>query len=49
MKRDGVPAVAVVLRPQPGANQIAIADEMYRRLEVIRKDLPPDDRKSGGV
>ncbi len=42
MKRDGVPAVGVVLRPQPGANQIAIADEMYRRLEIIRKDLPPD-------
>jgi multidrug efflux pump len=42
MKRDGVPAVGVVLRPQPGANHIAIADEMYRRLEVIRKDLPPD-------
>ena len=42
MKRNGVPAVGVVLRPQPGANQIAIADEMYKRLELIRKDLPPD-------
>jgi multidrug efflux pump len=28
MKRDGVPAVGVVLRSQPGANHIAIADEM---------------------
>ena len=42
MKRDGLPAVALVLRPQPGANQIAIADELYRRLEVIRRDLPED-------
>jgi multidrug efflux pump len=42
MKRNGVPAVGVVLRPQPGANQIEIADEMYRRLELIKKDLPPD-------
>jgi multidrug efflux pump len=42
MKRNGVPAVGVVLRPQPGANQIEIADEMYKRLEQIRKDLPPD-------
>jgi multidrug efflux pump len=42
MKQNGVPAVALVLRPQPGANQVAIADEMYRRLELIRKDLPPD-------
>jgi len=42
MKRDGVPAVGVVLRPQPGANQIAISDEMYKRLAIIKKDLPPD-------
>jgi len=42
MKRDGVPAVGVVLRPQPGANQIAISDEMYKRLAKIKKDLPAD-------
>lgn len=42
MKRNGSPAVGVVLRPQPGSNQIEIADEMYRRLELIRKDLPSD-------
>ncbi len=48
MKRDGVPSVGVVLRPQPGANQIAIADEMYRRLEQIRRDLPKDIRAEIG-
>ncbi|NLT72376.1 MAG: efflux RND transporter permease subunit [Verrucomicrobiaceae bacterium] len=48
MKRNGTPAVGVVLRPQPGANQIAIADEMYRRLELIRKDLPEDIQASVG-
>jgi multidrug efflux pump len=48
MKRNGVPAVGIVLRPQPGANQIAIADEMYRRLELIKKDLPPDIDASVG-
>jgi multidrug efflux pump len=42
MKQNGVPGVGVVLRPQPGANQIAIADELYKRLELIRKDLPQD-------
>ena len=42
MKRNGVPAVGVVLRPQPGANQIAVADEAYRRLEQIKRDLPAD-------
>ncbi len=42
LKRDGVPMVGVVLIPQPGANQIDIADEFYRRAEAIRGDLPPD-------
>ncbi|GAA5025467.1 multidrug resistance protein [Marivirga lumbricoides] len=42
LKRDGVPMVGVVLIPQPGSNSIAIADEFYRRLEGIKKDLPED-------
>lgn len=42
LKRDGVPMVGVVLVPQPGANQIDIADEFYRRAENIEKDLPDD-------
>ncbi len=44
LKRDGVPMVGVVLRPQTGANEIAIADEFYRRLDQIRTDLPADIR-----
>lgn len=42
LKRDGAPMVGVVLIPQPGANQIEIADEFYRRVESIKKDLPAD-------
>ncbi len=42
LKRDGVPMVGVVLVPQPGANQIDIADEFYERAERIEADLPPD-------
>jgi multidrug efflux pump len=42
LKKDGVPMVAVVLRPQPGANYIEIADEFYRRVERIRAELPQD-------
>jgi multidrug efflux pump len=38
----GIPMVGVVLVPQSGANQIAIADAFYRRLEQIKKDLPED-------
>ncbi|MEQ8524533.1 efflux RND transporter permease subunit [Gracilimonas sp.] len=42
LKRDGVPMVGVVLVPQPGANQIDIADEFYNRAEAIEQDLPAD-------
>jgi multidrug efflux pump len=34
--------IGVALTPQPGANYIAIADEFYKRLADIKKDLPPD-------
>src|SRR5690606_2702183 len=42
LKRDGIPMVGVVLIPQPGANNIAIADEFYERVEQIKADLPED-------
>ncbi|MEX0966127.1 MAG: efflux RND transporter permease subunit [Bacteroidia bacterium] len=42
LKRDGIPMVGVVLRPQPGSNHIEIADEFYERVEHIKKDLPAD-------
>jgi len=42
LKRDGVQMVGVVLIPQPGANNVAIADEFYNRLTQIKRDLPED-------
>lgn len=42
MKRDGLPTVGVGLIPQPGANHIEIVDEVYKRLDFIKKDLPED-------
>ncbi|MDY0026306.1 MAG: efflux RND transporter permease subunit [Lentimicrobium sp.] len=42
LRRDGVPMVGDVIIPQPGSNHIEIADEFYRRLEQIKKDLPKD-------
>ena len=42
LKRDGIPMVAVVVRPQAGANYIAIADEFRRRVEQISRTLPAD-------
>ncbi|MCB1034381.1 MAG: efflux RND transporter permease subunit [Acidobacteria bacterium] len=42
LKRNGTPMVAVVVRPQPGANYVEISDEVRRRLPAIEKNLPPD-------
>ena len=42
LKRDGIPMVGNAIVPQPGSNHIDIADEFYRRLDQIKKDLPPD-------
>jgi len=42
LRRDGVPMIGNVIIPQPGSNHIEIADEFYKRLEQIKKDLPDD-------
>ncbi len=42
LKSDNVPMVIVVLVPLPGSNNIEIVDEFYRRIELIKKDLPSD-------
>ncbi len=42
LKMNGVPMVATVIIPQPGANHIDITDEVYERLEFMKKDLPED-------
>ncbi len=42
MKRNGEPMVIDVIIPQPGANHIEIADEAYKRIEQLKKDLPED-------
>lgn len=42
LKINGVPMVSVVLMPQPGSNHIEIADECYKRLEMLKKDIPSD-------
>ncbi len=40
----GIPMIGIAIFPQPGANFIAIADEVYKRIEVLKKELPPDLR-----
>ena len=41
-KKNNVPSVNLGVVAQPGANQIEIADEVYKRIQEIRKDMPPD-------
>ena len=38
---DGVPTVAVGIRKQSGANTVAVVDEVFRRLNAMRAELPP--------
>jgi hydrophobe/amphiphile efflux-1 (HAE1) family protein len=42
LKQSGVPMIGMAIVPQPGANYLEIADEFYKRLEKIKKDLPKD-------
>ncbi|MGB3548281.1 MAG: efflux RND transporter permease subunit, partial [Saprospiraceae bacterium] len=37
-----IPMVGVAITPQPGANYIEIADDIYRRVEAIEKEFPED-------
>lgn len=41
-RKNNVRSVNLGVVAQPGSNQVAIADEIYKRLEVIKKDLPAD-------
>ena len=38
----GIPMVGVALQPQPGSNFIEIVDEAYARVEVLKREIPPD-------
>lgn len=42
LKRDGEPMIAVAIVTQAGSNQVAIAKEVYKRLDKIKKELPAD-------
>lgn len=42
LKRNGVPMVACVLIPQPGANYINIVDDAEKAIDELKKSLPED-------
>ncbi len=41
-RKNNVPSVNIGVIAQPGSNQIEIADEVYKRLDQIKKDMPSD-------
>ncbi|MES2474161.1 MAG: efflux RND transporter permease subunit [Verrucomicrobiota bacterium] len=42
LKNQGLYRIGVAIIPQPNTNAIAIADEFNRRMEEVRKEMPPD-------
>jgi multidrug efflux pump len=42
LRRDGIPGCALAIVAQPGANNIDIADRLYKKLDQIERDLPKD-------
>jgi multidrug efflux pump len=41
-RKNNVPSVNLGVIAQPGSNQIEIADEVYKRIDEIKKEMPPD-------
>ncbi|MEY3348137.1 MAG: efflux RND transporter permease subunit [Bacteroidota bacterium] len=41
-RKNNVRSVNMAVVAQPGSNQVEIADEIYKRIEQIKKDLPKD-------
>ena len=42
LRRDGIPGCALAIVAQPGANNIDIANRLYKKLDQIERDLPKD-------
>ncbi|MDH3254597.1 MAG: efflux RND transporter permease subunit [Acidobacteriota bacterium] len=42
LRRNGIPMVALAIRPQPGSNYVEIVDDVRRRVAVIERNLAPD-------
>ncbi len=42
LRNNGIPMVLNAIVPQPGSNNLEIAEEFYRRLENLKQNLPED-------
>ncbi|MGE5107953.1 MAG: efflux RND transporter permease subunit [Sphingobacteriales bacterium] len=41
-RKNNITCVSLGVVAQPGSNQIAIADEIYKRIDEVKKELPAD-------
>lgn len=48
-KESGVPMIMLAVIPLPGANYVSISDEFQKRIEQLKKELPPDFRLNIGM
>ena len=48
-KRNGKNTIAVALIAQPGSNHVSIADDFYKRVEELRRDMPSDVKIVSGM
>jgi multidrug efflux pump len=42
LKESSIPMLGMAVIPQPGSNYVSIADEFYKRLDGIKKEMPED-------
>jgi multidrug efflux pump len=42
LRKGGTPMVGLWIIPQPGSNYVSIAEEFYKRFDVLKKNLPAD-------
>ncbi|MEM7550744.1 MAG: efflux RND transporter permease subunit [Bacteroidota bacterium] len=42
LRNNGIPMVMNAIVPQPGTNNLEIAEEFYKRLEALQKNIPED-------
>jgi multidrug efflux pump len=45
----GTPQIGIAITPQPGVNYITIADEVYKRVEMLKRELPDDIRMAVAI
>ncbi len=49
LKESGIPMIMLAIIPQPGANYVSISNEFNKRLEQLKKELPPDFKLNVGM